>query len=441
MRVVISYCRIADRVAPSRAALIGSPHAPLRRPTARSAPVPPPTASPFAGLHEVPHGGRRRRVGAVRPDAVTAWHCRVLDRLPVVRRPRPRERLRVGVRCPAGPGGVVHPVVLRAPVRKPHGRRSTGAPHPSARPGRGHPARLPPAGGPSQGPGPPGALRPVRAHCRAGSVGSLAGVAAVHQRRGLRHHRCTVRPGPGLLRLPPAVHELRDRLAVRHPDNRPGTHHDLPLHKRWNPTPVGRRACAAAGQGPPFGPTRPHRPRAGRGLLAGTIRADHLGPGCRGRSHLHRRECAAPGDEPPDPHLPVRRRAAAGEHQAAGLGAAHAGRRAVGVRGAGNGRHLPGGHPEPASGAGGVREGGAVHSPEHRSHPDGVRPRRDHRGAAFRLRQQDRRIRPSVEQGDGPQHSDPGPADRAGHLRPAAGRARVLHLHRRDGHRPLHHRR
>ena len=243
---------------------IGSLHAPRRCPATRSASLPRSPAAPLPEFHEVPLAGRWRRVGVLRPAVVVAGHSGLLDRLPVVRRPRPRERVRLGVRRPGRPGGVVHGALLRDPVRQPHDGRSLGAANQTAGAGGGPAARLPPDGGPSEAAGPTGAFRPVRADLGARRVGALAGVAAVHQCRGLRHPRCPVRSRSRLLRLPPTVHEFRGRLVVRHADHHPRPHHDPPLHQRWHPAPDDRRAGPATGQGPPVGAAGPHRPGAGR---------------------------------------------------------------------------------------------------------------------------------------------------------------------------------
>ena len=283
----------------------------------------------------------------------------------MVRRPGSRGRVRFGPECPGGAGSPVHSAVLRDVVREPDGGRPPGPPRQATRAGGGPAARLPPDGGSPAGAGAPRPVGPVCPRRRTGCIGPVGGVAAVHQRRGLRRHRCPVRPRHRLLRVPPAVPELRGGLAVRHADGDVGGDHDPALHQRRDPPADCRRTGPTPGQGPPVGAPGSDRPGASRRLLAGPVRANHLGPRGRDGGHLHRREGPAAGHPTADPDLPLLRGPADREHPSPRLGAAHPGRRAMGVRCPGNRKHLPGGHPEPPGGASRVGEGGAIHRSQH----------------------------------------------------------------------------
>ena len=71
-------------------------------------------------------------------------------------------------------------------------------------------------------------------------------------------------------------------------------------------------------------------PPQGVGVLAPALRADVLDTGLRQRCRIHRRQGTAPGDQPADPHLVRRRRAADRQHPASGLGSARHRRRVCG---------------------------------------------------------------------------------------------------------------
>ena len=94
-----------------------------------------------------------------------------------------------------------------------------------------------------------------------------------------------------------------------------------------------------------------------RRLLAPALRPHLLDAGLRRRCHLHRREGAAAGDQPADPHLLRRGHLADRQHLPAGLGAAGDRGRPVGIRRGGRRRGLPGVHPALPGAAGGVDQG------------------------------------------------------------------------------------
>ena len=110
-------------------------------------------------------------------------------------------------------------------------------------------------------------------------------------------------------------------------------------HRRWRTTSTAAsrsrrplRAGSAPGQGAPVGAARRARPGEGA-VLASALPAGVLDAGHGRRCHLHRRQRAAEGHLPAGADLAVRLRPVHRQHLAAGLGAAGAGRGAVGVRG------------------------------------------------------------------------------------------------------------
>ena len=234
---------------------------------------------------------------------------------------------------------------------------------------------------------PPGVVRPhrrvaaVRLHRRHPGVEPVEGLDPLHPRRELRREGSAVRRGRRLLRLPPALPVVPDGLAVRLAGHHPDHHRRRPLPERRHPAAGAGSAGDAPGEGRTSRCSWPCWPCSGRRLLAAALRADALHPGLRRRRHLHRREGRAAGHQPALPHLAPGRRAAAGQHLAAGLAAPDHRRRALGPRGR-RGRHdLPRLRAAVRGPASRVRAGAALHRAQHRGHPEGHEPRRRDRGA------------------------------------------------------------
>ena len=125
-----------------------------------------------------------------------------------------------------------------------------------------------------------------------GDGGAVEQLDPVPPRRQLQRDRPPVPQGHRLLRLRPAVHDLRRGLDAGHPDRHVGRLGRVPLLQRRDPAPAGPAPGAPSGEGAHLGAARADRAGQGGRLRPAALFAGQRAGRLRQRRRLHR--CARP---------------------------------------------------------------------------------------------------------------------------------------------------
>ena len=351
---------------------------------------------------------------------------------------RPPQRLLDAAGDQARPLRRVRGDLLRRPVGEPRGVRPHCRSRHRAGPGGRAGAPLPAVRAAVRGAdlrGPrlrPGADRGI------GDGRAVEQLDPVPPRRQLRRDRPPVPQGHRLLRLRPALLDLRRGLDAGHPDRDAGRLGRVPLLQRRDPAPAWPAAGAAAGEGAHLGAAGPDRARQGGGLRPAALVAGELAGRLRQRRRLHRRARPPAGGDAAHLRVDLRRGDPALQHPAPGLDAPGAGHRDLGLRRAGGRHHLPGAVADAQGHAGAELAGGALHQTQHHGHAGRLRAEQRQGAPVPRQhehqRQPDRRGRAHHRQHPA---VGPGPDDLAADV-PAPAGHQVLLLVPLTGRGPLH---